>query len=151
MQKCVLKVPETWRKTTVDRDAVRRIHSRILLIASQFNFSFPALLENTVTLHWCSGKIVEIGQQIKSLVRNRASSEKLRVCSRCRKPAIACVSCVRVENRQFHVNAKLMQKCTDERGRKSWRLSEKNVCFKRPTTINLIVQSDDYGNRQLPP
>ena len=76
---------------------------------------------------------------------------RVRVCSRCRKPAIACVSCVRVENRQFHVNAKLMQKCTDERGRKSWRLSEKNVCFKRPTTINLIVQSDDYGNRQLPP
>ena len=76
---------------------------------------------------------------------------RVRVCSRRRKPAIACVSCVRVENRQFHVNAKLMQKCTDERGRKSWRLSEKNVCFKRPTTINLIVQSDDYGNRQLPP
>ena len=75
----------------------------------------------------------------------------VRVCSSCRKQAIACVSCVRVENRQFHVNAKLMQKCTDERGRKSWRLSEKNVCFKRPTTINLIVQSDDYGNRQLPP
>ena len=65
--------------------------------------------------------------------------------------AIACVSCVWLENRQFHVNAKLMQKCTDERGRKSWRLSEKKVCFKRPTTINLIVQSDDYGNRQLPP